>query len=566
MLEELDIHNYALIDRISLRFSKGFNVFTGETGAGKSILIGALGLLLGGKGDPGSIRSGTEETLVSCVVWVNGNNREVNEWLAAHDIAPEDGALILRRTLKKNGRGSIYIQSVPVTQGDLKDLTALLFDLHGQHDHESLLVEDNHRKVLDIYAASEDRALRFRDAFLELKSLKERYQKLVSSERERLRQIDILKHSINEIEEAKLKPKEDEELDVEHKLLANHEKLFALLADIHEHLAESRGGALAALRSSRAAMDDLVEIDPNLSSLKNQLEDAFYELEDYGESIRRVKDETRFDPDRLTAVESRLGEIRLLKKKYGNTIEEILAYAEESRRELASIENWEEDKESLQKDIGTREKALLAAAEELSAVRKKAAAALEKKIVEELKSLSMPKVQFKVEVKDKQNDNGKPVVGPWGKDDVEFIISPNVGEPFKKLKAIASGGELSRVMLAVKTALAEADNIDSLIFDEIDTGIGGEVALTLGERLSQLSRFKQVLCITHLATIAVRADNHIKVEKSVEGGRTYTRVRPIGGAERVEEIARMLAGDKRQAVSLKHAEELIAQYGSASRK
>ncbi|MBN2354243.1 MAG: DNA repair protein RecN [Spirochaetales bacterium] len=565
MLETLDVHNYALIDRLTVRFSKGFNVFTGETGAGKSILIGALGLLLGGKGDPGSIRSGAQETLVSCVVRVNGADREVGEWLAAHDIAPEEGTLILRRTLKKNGRGSIYIQSVPVTQADLKELTALLFDLHGQHDHQSLLVEDNHRKVLDTYAGAEDKALRFRDSFLELKSLKERYQKLVSSERERLRRIDILTHSINEIEEAKLKPKEDEELDVEHKLLANHEKLFALLADIHEHLAESRGGALAALRSTRAAMDDLVEIDPNLSSLKNQLEDAFYELEDYDESIRRVKEETRFDPDRLSAVESRLGEIRLLKKKYGNTIEEILAYADESRRELASIENWEEDKESLQKDIAAREKSLLAAAEELTAIRTRAAEALERKIVEELKALSMPKVRFKVGVKDKKNDGGKPVVGVWGKDEVEFIISPNLGEPFKKLKSIASGGELSRVMLAVKTALAEADNIGSLIFDEIDAGIGGEVALTLGERLAQLSRYKQVLCITHLATIAVRADNHIKVEKSVEGGRTYTRVKPVGGRERVEEIARMLAGDKRQEVSIKHAEELIAQYGSRAR-
>jgi DNA repair protein RecN (Recombination protein N) len=566
MLEELDIHNYALIDRINLRFSKGFNVFTGETGAGKSILIGALGLLLGGKGDPGSIRSGTEETLVSCVVRIGEGGREVNEWLAAHDIQSEDGALILRRTLKKNGRGSIYIQSVPVTQADLKELTALLFDLHGQHDHQSLLVEDNHRKVLDTYAGAEEKTFAFRDAFIELKALKERYQKLVAGERERLRQIDLLKHAVGEIEGAKLRPKEDEELDAEHKLLANHEKLYALLTDIHGHLAESRGGALAGLRISRAAMDELVEIDSNLSSLKNQLEDAFYELEDYSESIRRVKDETRFDPDRLTAVETRLGEIRLLKKKYGATIEEVSAYAEESKRELVSIENWEEDKEGLQKDIGGREKALLAAAEELSALRKKAAAALEKKIVEELKNLSMPKVQFKVEVKDKKNESGKPVVGLWGKDDVEFLISPNVGEPFKKLKSIASGGELSRVMLAVKTALAEADNIDCLIFDEIDAGIGGEVALTLGERLAQLSRYKQVLCITHLATIAVRADNHIKVEKSVEGERTFTRVRPVGGRERVEEIARMLAGDKRHETSIRHAEELIAQYGSATRK
>jgi DNA repair protein RecN (Recombination protein N) len=565
MLEELDIHNYALIDRISLRFSKGFNVFTGETGAGKSILVGALGLLLGGKGDPGSIRTGAEETLVSCVIAV-GNNRDAGEWLEAHGIGMEDGSIILRRSLKKNGRGSIYIQSVPVTQADLKELTTFLFDMHGQHDHQSLLDADNHRKVLDRFAACEDKALRFRDAFLELKSLRERFQKLVASERERLRQIDILKHSIKEIDEAKLKPKEDEELDSEHKLLANHEKLYALLEELYANLAESRGGALALVRSSRASMDDLVEIDPSLSSLKNQLEDAFFELEDFSGGIRRVKEATRFDPGRLADVENRLGEIRLLKKKYGNTIEEILKYAEESKTELASIENWEEDKETLQKDIAQREKAIVASAEELSAIRKKAAEVLQKRVVEELIHLSMPKVQFRVMVKDRQNENGKPVISVYGKDEIEFIISPNVGEPFKKLKNIASGGELSRVMLAIKTALAEADNIGSLIFDEIDAGIGGEVALTLGERLALLSRYKQVLCITHLATIAVRADNHIKVEKTVEGGRTYTRVKPVGGRERVEEIARMLSGDKKQEVSIKHAQELIAKYNPAERK
>jgi DNA repair protein RecN (Recombination protein N) len=565
MLEELDIHNFALIDRITLRFAKGFNVLTGETGAGKSILVGALGLLLGGKGDPSSIRSGAEETLVSCIITID-DNKEVLDWLASRGIGLEEGSIILRRSLKKNGRGSIYIQSVPVTQADLKELTSLLFDMHGQHDHQSLLEQDNHRKVLDKFAGCEEMSLRFRDSFLELKALKERFQKLVASERERLRQIDILKHSIKEIEEAKLKPREDEELDSEHRLLANHEKLYALLESIYDHVSESRGGALAGARSARASMDDLVEIDANLSALKNQLEDAFYELEDFAEGIRRVKDETRFDPGRLSEVENRLGELRLLKKKYGNTIEEILKYAEESKGELASIENWAEDKETLQKDIAEREKKIIQSADELSGRRKKAAEALDKKVVDELKHLSMPKVQFKVMIKDKQNEAGKPVISPYGKDEIEFIISPNVGEPFKKLKNIASGGELSRVMLAIKTALAEADNIGSLIFDEIDSGIGGEVALTLGERLALLARAKQVLCITHLATIAVRADNHIRVEKTIEGGRTYTRVKPINGRERVEEIARMLSGDKKQEVSIKHAEELIAKYGASGRK
>ena len=565
MLEQLDIHNFALIDRISLKFVPGFNVFTGETGAGKSILIGALGLLLGVKGDPESIRTGSEEALVSAVVSV-AENEDALTWLNSRSISPEDGCIILRRSLKKNGRGSIYVQSVPVTLTDLKELTQLLFDLHGQHDHQSLLIQDNHRKLLDRFAGCAEQAEVFRTEFMELKALKERFQKLVASERERLRQIDILRHAINEIEEAHLKPHEDEELDTEHRLLANHEKLFGLLEDIYSKLAESRGGALQAIRSCRSSMDDLCEIDAALAPLKHQLEGIFYELEDFNEQIRRIKEQAHFDPERLTEVEERLAQLRLLKKKYGNTIEEILNYASESKKELDAIENWEEDKGSLQQEISQREKALVAMAEELSLKRKQAAQILEKRVVEELSYLSMPKVQFKVQIQNKLSENGKPVFSPWGKDEIEFLLSPNVGEPFKKLKNIASGGELSRVMLAMKSSLADADNISCLIFDEIDTGIGGEVALSLGERLASLSCRKQVICITHLATIAVRADNHIKVEKSVEQGRTYTRVRLISGRERVEEIARMLSGNKKQEVSLKHAEELLAAYGPVRRK
>ncbi|MBN1525680.1 MAG: DNA repair protein RecN [Spirochaetales bacterium] len=564
MLEELIVHNFALIDRISIKFAKGLNILSGETGAGKSILIGALGLLLGQKGDPASIRSGTEEALVSGVLRVH-DNPELLQWLKENGIDPEDGCVILRRNLKKSGRGSIYIQSIPVTLASLREFTALIIDMHGQHDHQSLLVLENHRKVLDKFARCEEKSLQFREAFLELKSLKERFAKLQSNERERLRQIDILKHSIAEIEEAKLKPKEDEELDGEHRLLANHERLYELLEQIYNSIAENRGGALSGIRHARSQMDELAEIDPALSSMKNQLEDAFYEMEDFIEGIRGVRDQTKFDPERLKAVEERLAEIRLLKKKYGNTIEEITAYADESRQELAAIENWEEDRETLKTDIQKREREIISLADQLSAERKKAAEQLQKRVEDELKNLAMPKVQFKVQVSVKTSEAGKPVIGLYGKDEIEFVISPNVGEPFKKLKSIASGGELSRVMLALKSALAEADNIACLIFDEIDAGIGGEVALSVGERLAKLSRLKQILCITHLATIAVRADNHLKVEKNIDNGRTFTSVKLIHGKEQTEEIARMLSGDKQQEVSIRHAEELIEKYGSSRR-
>jgi len=561
MLEELHVHNYALIDRVSIKFSDGLNILSGETGAGKSILIGALGILLGQKADYSIIRTGTEEALVSGVVNVS-RNQSVLRWLSEHDIAPEDGTVILRRVVKKSGRGSIYIQSVPVTRSILQEMTAMIFDMHGQHEHQSLLQKENHRKVLDLFAGCEKDADDFTNRFNELKALKERYNKLLSTERERLRQVELLKHAIAEIEKADLKQKEDEELEQEHRLLANYERLFQLLEQIYSNVAESRGGALASLRSARSNMDELTEIDTNLNALKNQLEDSYYELEDFSESIRHFKDQLNFDSGRLAIVEDRLGEIKALKRKYGDTIDEILGFYRESKTELETIENWEQDKEGLKRQIAEQEKTLLEAAQSLSEKRKAAARVLEKKVEDELKHLGMPKVHFKVMVGEKTNDSKRPVISQFGKDDIEYVISPNLGEPFKKLKSVASGGELSRVMLAIKSALAESDDIGSLIFDEVDAGIGGQVALAVGERLKYLSGYKQILCITHLATIAVRAQNHIKVEKVIDQGRTFTRVKIVSGQEQKEEIARMLAGDKKEDVSLKHAEELMVKYGS----
>jgi DNA repair protein RecN (Recombination protein N) len=561
MLEELHVHNYALIDRVSIKFTQGLNILSGETGAGKSILIGALGLLLGQKAEASIIRTGTEETLVSAVVNVAGN-RSALDWLSGHDISPEDGNLILRRTVKKNGRGSIYIQSVPVTRSTLQEMTSMIFDMHGQHEHQSLLQIENHRKVLDFFAGCGAEAQEFSGRFMELKALRDRYTKLLATERERLRQVELLKHAIAEIGKADLKPREDEELEQEHKLLANYERLFQLLEQIHGNVAESRGGALASLRTARRDMEELSEIDPNLSAFKTQLEDSYYELEDFSEGIRHFKDQLNFDSGRLSLVEDRLSEIRLLKKKYGDTIDEILKFFTESKAELEAIENWEEDKEVLKRQIAEQEKQLALAAQALSEKRKSAAAVLEKKVEDELKQLGMPKVRFKVMVSEKLNDNKRPVISQHGKDEIEYVISPNLGEPFKKLRSIVSGGELSRVMLAIKSALAETDDIDCLIFDEVDAGIGGQVAVAVGERLKYLSQYKQILCITHLATIAVRAQNHIKVEKVMEQGRTFTRVKIVSGQERKEEVARMLAGDKKEDVSLKHAEELILKYGS----
>jgi DNA repair protein RecN (Recombination protein N) len=560
VLDELHVHNYAIIDKLQVRFSEGLNILSGETGAGKSILVGALGLLLGDKTDTSIIRSGAEETAVSGIVTVTGN-AEAARWLTAHGIEPEDGGVILRRMLKSNGRGSIFIQSTPVTRTDLHEFSTLLFDLHGQHEHQSLLDLENHRRLVDRWAATEDLAERFHAMYAALVSLRERLSKLVSDERERLRRTDLLTYAVTEIKALDLKPGEEEELEKELAILSHHEKLFTLLEEVYSQMAESAGGILGTLRKTRHAMDEILAIDSSLSRQSHQLEDAFYEIEDFVENIRQYKSKADFSPGRLDDVQARLSSIRALEKKYGDTIEQVIEYCRTGEQELATMENWEEEKKNLTSEISRTEKQIADAARELSDKRKAASADLQKKIERELRELGMPKVSFRVLITDAARADGTPVLTPYGKDSIEFVISANLGEPFKRLRAIASGGELSRVMLAIKGVLAESDHVSTLIFDEVDAGIGGEIALSVGERLAALSRGKQVLCITHLATIAVRADNHLKIEKITQAGRTLTRVEKVTGAARQEEIARMLAGDRKGELSLQHAGELIARYG-----
>ena len=600
MLEELAVHNYAIIEKLQVRFTAGLNVLTGETGAGKSILIGALGLLLGDRTDTSIVRSGAEESAVSGVIGVGGTG-EAAAWLAARGIEPEDGAVIVRRVLKATGRGASFIQSTPVTRADLAEFSSLLFDVHGQHEHQSLLDLDQHRRLLDRHGTTEGLAARFHELYLSLAALRERFSKLASNERERLRRMDLLTFAVKEIQALALKPGEQEELEKELAILSHHEKLFTLLEQVHESTAGGGGGALGQLRASRHAMEEALGIDPALSKPAHQLEDAFYEIEDFAETVRQYRERAQFSPERLDAVQERLAAIRAAERKYGDTIDAVLAYLAASEQELSSMENYEEEKRRLEEEIARTERELVAAGRELSQKRRAAAQALGAGIEAELRLLGMPKASFRVAVQPSMRavpsapsagaagaagassaagaapasgvgksaasaadapGDGAAVANPWGLDAVEFVISPNLGEPFKRLRAIASGGELSRVMLAIKGVLAGSDRMSTLIFDEVDVGIGGEVALSVGERLARLATSKQVLCVTHLATIAARADNHLRIDKTTSAGRTLTRVERVAGAARREEIARMLAGDRTGELSLQHAQELLDRLGA----
>ncbi|MBN2051597.1 MAG: DNA repair protein RecN [Spirochaetales bacterium] len=560
MLEELIIRNYALIDELKLSFSRGLNILSGETGAGKSILIGALSLLLGEKGDASVVRSGSETAEIAGTLRVDGNP-ETLTWLREHEMEDDEGIIILRRTINNSGRGGVYIQSTPVTRKDLQDLTALLFDIHGQHEHQSILSTSQQRCLLDRFGGLEEQVKSLSADFQVLTAKKKESAAMEKAAMERSREADLLEFALKEIDQAALAPEEEEDLQREKKLLAQHEKLAKLLDTFRDETAENRGGALRQLRTARDVLAELGKIDDSLLPFFERLETAFYEIEDISEAVRVYQEGINFSPDRLEECESRLAEIHRLEKKYGSTIKDVLSYRHEAAENLEKLSHWEEDRESIRKEIQELEKRVLSSAGELSVRRKTAAAELESRIRGELTALGMPKADFVIQLDQRLSPSGKPVCGVYGFDQVEFLISPNEGEPVKPLKDIASGGELSRVMLAVKTILAETDHINSLIFDEIDAGIGGEVAVAVGEHLAKLGGYKQVLCITHLASIAVRADNHMQVRKETREGRTLTRVETLTGKKRTGEIARMLAGDSSGDASLEYAEELLRQYG-----
>lgn len=568
MLEEISIKNYALIDSLSLVFWDGFNVLTGETGAGKSIIVGTLSFLLGGKADSSVIRTGTDEASVSALVSIRESAEEALAWLAARDIEIEDGGVIVRRTIKSSGRSGVYIQSTPVTRVDLSEFMSLLFDLHGQHSHETLMRGDSHRKYLDGFAALLTEVQDFNRVFLSLADKRKLLETHIDMEKDRETKIEMLQYAVDEIAAANPRKGEIMELENEAARLGDFEKLADYVNNAAESFYESASSVLSLSRRARSLLANAADIDSTLAALLKRSEDLYYEAEDIAEEFRAYRDHLSYNPDRLEEVEERLSVLLKLKKKYGSANagdrglfsdeDGILSYREKAEAEIEALSGAAENRDRLKAEIAALEKEIAARATALSGKRREAARILSGKITEILSHLGMPHARFEVAVTPK--GDGGLVCGPWGADNVEFLISANVGEPLKDLSRIASGGELSRVMLAIKTVLSDADALETLVFDEIDTGIGGEVALSVGEYLAKIGTMKQIFCVTHLASIAVRADNHLKVEKRNENGRTFTGVVPLDTEGRRREIARMLAGDA-GAAALAHADEMLTRYG-----
>ncbi|AEF85556.1 DNA repair protein RecN [Treponema primitia ZAS-2] len=604
MLEELNVRNYALIDTLSASFERGLTILTGETGAGKSIIVGALSFLLGAKADTTVIRTGSEEASVSAVVSISEGNRDVLTWLTSRDIEAEDRRIIVRRSIKTNGRSSIYIQDVPVTRNDLEEFMALLFDLHGQHSHESLLRKESHRKFLDRFAGLEEEAAAFNRIFTDLADKRKALDGLLSNERDRDARLELLRYAVEEIDKAAVKSGESRDLEIESRRLASFEKLAGHMNAAGDAFFDGETSGLDLIRRARSSLEAAAAIDSDLGALQQRMADLYYEAEDLAEEFRGYRDGLRDEPGRLEEVEERLALLYRLRKKYGSAEavpeeDGILAYKAEAEAEIEALSNAGENRGKLSAEIALLEKEIAQRAAALGEKRRAASLKLGERITGILTGLGMPNARFAVGVNPKvraadpegeaARGQGRPssqqslpgrqaslVIGPWGAEDVEFLISANTGEPVKDLSRIASGGELSRVMLAIKTVLAgtdsssasfgssaskrSADSQETLVFDEIDTGIGGEVALAVGEYLSKIGKIKQIFCVTHLASIAVRADNNLKVEKKTSGGRTATSISMLSADALRKEIARMLAGDAAGTAALAHADELLAKY------
>ena len=547
MLEHLEIRNFALIENLCVDFSGGFNVITGETGSGKSIILGALGLLMGEKADTSAVRNGADEIVIDAVVSVP-DGHEILPWLSERGVEPEDGVLYIRRTVKANGgRSLIHVQGQLFSRSDLGILAESLIDMHGQSEHQSLLLNDRQRRILDSYSHNDGLLAQCQDSFRQIGSLTRRKEEIERKLEEGRRQQDYLQFALEEIENASPVVGEDEELKDRIRILGQFESIYENVTLCSDRLKEVRTGIYDAVTAvSRAA-----KVDQGLTDFTARLESARIEAEDIASGLRDYLASVDYSQDSVNSMQDRLALLQKLKRKYGPSLEDVLSFAAKAHETLDVTQNSEDYLHSCERELQEAVTRYESIAQELRDIRKKNAGVLEKDIEEVLRTLGMPNAVFRIEITEAK-------AGPHGSDQISFMISANPGEPVKPIREIASGGELSRVMLALKTVLAKADSIQTQVFDEIDSGIGGAVALSLARCIGDLSKAKQVIAITHLAGIASTADTQMVVSKTVSGGRTFTHLKQVSGEDRVHEIARMLSGEENE-ISLSHAREMLAR-------
>ncbi len=549
MLSLLHIENIAVIEQADISFDPGFNVLTGETGAGKSIVIDAISAILGKRAYRDMVRTGTNKASVRAVFtkvpdlpWFGENGVEYDE------------ETVIQRDIFMDGKNVCRVNGTLVTVSILQKLGLQLINIHGQHDSATLFDEENHLRFLDAFAANEALLLDYREKFSAVSALRREIDRMTMDEGEKLRRMETLKYQVEEIEKADLKAGEDEELEQRRKLLQNSEKLSQGLEEAAESLlgGDDTDGAAALLAQAAYALSRIARYSDDYTAFQERLTDLKYQVQDIADEVRDALEELSYSADELEQIESRLDIIHRLRRKYGTTCQEILEYLENARKELDEIEFADDRVEQLKKQLSVKEKAAWEAAMLLRKDRQEKGNLLSEKILSELRQLDMPRVQFQCRFRETE-------LGADGADLVAFYLSANAGEDLKPLSKVASGGELARIMLSMKNVLAEKDAVDTLIFDEVDTGVSGRAAQRIAEKLRSLAKHKQVLCVTHLPQLAALADTHMLIAKSEHDGRTFTTVTPLDREGRKQELARIIGGTNITEITLKSAEEMLPQ-------
>lgn len=545
--------NCALVDELRLSVDNNLNILTGETGSGKSIIIDALGLCLGEKYDRSFLRKGTEKGLVECVFY--SENSQLKKILDENDIDIEDdNLLVITRLIYSDGKSTARVNGRTVKVSLLKEISSTLIDIHGQHQNQALFNKDTHLKFIDLFGEDKIKPIRddYKSIYANYIELKKSLNTLTENKDDMQiqREIDLLKFQINEIETANLDRDEYEELLKQREVYRNGEKIFNNLNLSYENLYNGQINVVDLIGSALSELNSISKYDKILSDYSENIERIMYELQDISRDIRNYKDSIDFEPYQLEQIELRVDEINNLRRKYGDKIEDIFTYYENMKDRLDEILNRDEKVEELKKQISEIENVLLEESSKLTKIRKEVASELESILLMELESLNMKNIVFKVNFDQTSFTYN-------GIDNIEFMISFNLGEDVKPIYKVASGGEMSRFMLAFKTILADIDNIDTLVFDEIDTGISGIAAQIVGEKLSSIASKKQIICITHLPQIAAHADTHYCIEKNTSEDRTFTSIRKLGDIQRRDEIARLIAGSNITEKTMEHASEII---------
>lgn len=554
MLSLLHIENIAIIESADITFDGGFNVLTGETGAGKSIVIDAISAVLGERTSRELIRTGAKSAVVNAVF----SGDLPLAWLEDNGFPADEEELMLQRELQGDGRNVCRVNGRPLTVAQLRMLGRQLLNIHGQHDGQQLLDPDCHLSYLDSFGRTEPLLEDYRAAYRSMTEIRRRIGELEMDEAERSRRVDTLEYQIKELERAELQPGEDEALDARKQLLRSSGKLMESIQEARFALSggEDSQGACDLIHEAEGAIRSVTRFSPQLEELGEKLTALRCAADDAAELIRDFADEFDFSPEELDRLESRLDVIYRLKKKYGPTVADMLDYLERSKAELAQIQDADDAIQRLEKELDKVRKEALKRGEALTKARKQAADDLQQRVQEELRQLDMPKVRF---VTDFAPSPGQDGMDGTGMDQIQFLMSANLGEALKPIQKVASGGELARIMLALKNVLAEDDGIGSLVFDEVDTGVSGRAAQKVAEKMADVARRKQVLCVTHLPQIAAMADTHFSVEKGEKNGRTFTNVTRLDQEGRVDELARLIGGAAVTDTLRQSASELLEQ-------